>query len=60
MAQKESRHREEVEGLHTELATVRRRHDDLLALSRDQVSQSPSFTIQQLNVHAILGTQHVY
>lgn len=37
MAQKESRHREEVEGLNTELATVRRRHEDLLALSRDQV-----------------------
>lgn len=37
MAQKESQHRELVEGLNSELLQVRRQHDELTALSRDQV-----------------------
>ncbi|KAF7337943.1 Kinesin-domain-containing protein [Mycena venus] len=36
MAQKESNHREIVEDLKDQLAQVRRQHDDLTALSRDQ------------------------
>ncbi|KAF8205718.1 hypothetical protein K438DRAFT_1964128 [Mycena galopus ATCC 62051] len=36
MAQKESNHREIVEELNGQLAQVRRQHDDLTALSRDQ------------------------
>ncbi|KAJ7024324.1 kinesin domain-containing protein [Mycena alexandri] len=36
MAQKESHHREVVEDLGSQLAQVRRQHDDLTALSRDQ------------------------
>lgn len=38
MAQKESQHREIVEDLNTELRTLRRQHDDLVALNRDQVN----------------------
>ena len=37
MAQKESHHREVVEDLNAQLSQVRRQHDDLTALSRDQV-----------------------
>lgn len=37
MAQKESQHREVVEDLNGQLSQVRRQHDDLTALSRDQV-----------------------
>lgn len=37
MAQKESQHREVVEDLTSQLAQVQRQHDDLTALSRDQV-----------------------
>ncbi|KAJ7790683.1 hypothetical protein B0H14DRAFT_2242337, partial [Mycena olivaceomarginata] len=37
MAQKESNHREIVEDLNSQLSQVRRQHDDLTALSRDQV-----------------------
>lgn len=37
MAQKEATHREIVDELNDELSTVRRQHDDLLKLSRDQV-----------------------
>ncbi|KAJ7311540.1 kinesin, partial [Mycena albidolilacea] len=36
MAQKESNHREIVEDLNSQLSQVRRQHDDLTALSRDQ------------------------
>ena len=39
MAQKESQHREIVDDLNTQLERVRRQHDDLVALSRDQVSR---------------------
>ncbi|CAK5265252.1 unnamed protein product [Mycena citricolor] len=38
MAAKESAHREIVDSLNTQLAQVRRQHDDLTALSRDQAS----------------------
>ncbi|KAJ7256457.1 hypothetical protein B0H12DRAFT_509620 [Mycena haematopus] len=38
MAQKESNHREIVEDLNSQLAQVRRQHDDLTALSRDQAA----------------------
>ncbi|KAF7311304.1 Kinesin-domain-containing protein [Mycena kentingensis (nom. inval.)] len=38
MAQKESQHREVVEDLSSQLAHVRRQHDDLTALSRDQAA----------------------
>ncbi|KAJ6531244.1 hypothetical protein B0H19DRAFT_966715 [Mycena capillaripes] len=38
MAQKESNHREVVEDLKGQLAQVRRQHDDLTALSRDQAA----------------------
>lgn len=37
MAQKESSHREIVDGLNEELATIRKQHDELTTLSRDQV-----------------------
>ena len=37
MAQKESQHREVVDELTTQLSQVQRQHDDLTALSRDQV-----------------------
>ncbi|KAH8117048.1 kinesin [Phellopilus nigrolimitatus] len=36
MAQKEAQHREEVDDLNDQLTQVRRRHDDLTKLSRDQ------------------------
>ncbi|KIY61669.1 kinesin [Cylindrobasidium torrendii FP15055 ss-10] len=36
MAQKESQHRELVEGLNSQLTQVKRQHDDLTALARDQ------------------------
>ncbi|KAJ6525493.1 kinesin domain-containing protein [Mycena vulgaris] len=38
MAQKESNHREIVEDLNAQLTQVRRQHDDLTALSRDQAT----------------------
>ncbi|KAJ7074063.1 kinesin [Mycena amicta] len=38
MAQKESHHREVVDGLSEQLSLVRRQHDDLLVLSRDQAA----------------------
>ncbi|KAJ6502076.1 kinesin domain-containing protein [Mycena sanguinolenta] len=38
MAQKESNHREIVDDLNSQLAQVRRQHDDLTALSRDQAA----------------------
>ena len=37
MAQKESSHKEEVDELTNELSSVRRQHDELVVLSRDQV-----------------------
>ncbi len=37
MAQKESQHREVVDGLDTQLTQVRRQLDELTTLSRDQV-----------------------
>jgi hypothetical protein len=37
MAQKESAHKELVEDLTAQLAQVKRQHDELTALSRDQV-----------------------
>ena len=37
MAQKESQHKEQVDGLSDELAKIRRQHDDLTVLARDQV-----------------------
>ena len=37
MAQKEAQHREEVEELNAQLSQVRRQHEDLTVLSRDQV-----------------------
>jgi kinesin family protein 4/21/27 len=37
MAQKESQHREMVDELTTQLSQVQRQHDELTALSRDQV-----------------------
>ena len=37
MAQKEALHREEVEELNEELSQLRRQHDELNKLSRDQV-----------------------
>ena len=38
MAQKEAKHREIVDELNEELDLIRRQHDDLSKLSRDQVS----------------------
>ncbi|KAF7295561.1 Kinesin-domain-containing protein [Mycena indigotica] len=38
MAQKESHHREIVDGLTEQLTSIRRQHDDLTALSRDQAA----------------------
>lgn len=37
MAQKEAQHREEVEELDEQLNQIRRQHDELTKLSRDQV-----------------------
>lgn len=37
MAQKESSHKEEIDQLTDELNSVRRQHDELVVLSRDQV-----------------------
>lgn len=37
MAQKESSHREVVDGLNADLNQLRRQHDELTVLSRDQV-----------------------
>jgi hypothetical protein len=37
MAQKESQHRETVEALNEELRLLRRQHDELIALSSNQV-----------------------
>lgn len=44
MAQKESSHRETVDELNDELSTIRKQHDELTALSRDQVSRIPIFS----------------
>jgi len=38
MAQKESQHREIVDSLNEQLSQVRKQHEELTALSRDQVS----------------------
>jgi hypothetical protein len=38
MAQKEAQHKEEVDGLTEELISIRKQHDELTKLSRDQVS----------------------
>jgi hypothetical protein len=43
MAQKESQHREVVDELTTQLSQVQRQHDELTALSRDQVCLVLSF-----------------
>lgn len=40
MAQKESSHREVVDGLNADLNQLRRQHDELTVLSRDQVRNS--------------------
>ena len=37
MAQKEASHREEVDELNDELTSIRKQHDELKKLSRDQV-----------------------
>lgn len=37
MAQKESAHREVIDSLHDQLEKVRRQHDELEIVSRDQV-----------------------
>lgn len=37
MAQKESHHKEAVDSLHAQLEKTRKQHDELTALSRDQV-----------------------
>jgi kinesin family protein 4/21/27 len=39
MAKKESQHLELVDGLNNELEKLRKQHEDLIALSRDQVSR---------------------
>jgi hypothetical protein len=38
MAQKESQHKEQVDELSVQLARLKRQHDDLTVLSRDQVN----------------------
>ena len=40
MAQKESQHNELVSSLNDQLAQIRRAHDELVTLSRDQVRSS--------------------
>ena len=40
MAQKEASHREEIEELTDELTTIRKQHDELTKLNRDQVRLS--------------------
>ena len=42
MAQKESTHKEVVDDLNTQLSQIKKQHDELQTLSRDQVSR-PSF-----------------
>ena len=57
MAQKESQHREIVEELNDELSRIRRQHDDLSKLSRDQVSLgNGQYSIANL----FEGTEYVY
>ena len=58
MAQKESQHREIVEGLNTQLGQVQRQLDDLTALSRDQVSHEPFSGVVELI--SVLGSKYVY
>jgi len=57
MAQKESHHREIVEGLNTQLGQVQRQLDDLTTLSRDQVRQGPSGDAAELI--SVLGSKYV-
>ncbi|EKM55284.1 uncharacterized protein PHACADRAFT_184096 [Phanerochaete carnosa HHB-10118-sp] len=49
MAQKESSHREIVDGLNAELNQLRRQHDELTVLSRDQVVQHTSQALNMSN-----------
>lgn len=42
MAQKESSHKETVDDLNEQLSSIRKQHDELTALSRDQVWYSPA------------------
>ena len=57
MAQKESQHREIVEELNDELSRIRRQHDDLSKLSRDQVSLG----IDQYSIANLFeGIEYVY
>lgn len=52
MAQKESHHRETVEALNEELRLLRRQHDELTALSTNQVGFSTKQnTMQILTLH---------
>jgi hypothetical protein len=57
MAQKESQHREVVDELATQLSQVQRQHDELTALSRDQVCLVLSFASRDSFVHG--GPQYV-
>ena len=57
MAQKESSHREIVDGLNAELRLVRRQHDELIVLSRDQVGPALSECLHHINY--CLGSQYV-
>lgn len=47
MAQKESHHREVVEDLNTQLSLVRRQHDELTTLSRDQVCVNDVYVLRE-------------
>jgi hypothetical protein len=58
MAQKESAHREVVDDLTTQLTQLRRQHDELTTLSRDQVS--PFSTLSPFGAEPCVGHQHVF
>lgn len=55
MAQKESEHREEVDEINDQLSQVRRQHDDLTTLSRDQACVLYSREVDGINT-SCLGT----
>lgn len=50
MAQKESSHREDIDKLNAELSQVRRQHDELTVLSRDQVRDLQTLSLVFSNI----------
>jgi hypothetical protein len=59
MAQKESQHREVVDELTAQLSQVQRQHDELTALSRDQVCLVISISLASFDLLVLEGPQYV-